>query len=148
MEITTASLLVDFNTIRCGNCKVALHDELAEKCPVCSATFDRIASNHVGLSQKLQMEREEAGVHSFKDVPKLLPGTTNHRPGDGEKELTTASLLVDFITIRCGNCKVALHDELAEKCPVCSASFDRIASNHVGLSQKLQMEREEAGLHF
>ena len=64
MEMTTASILVDLHTIRCGNCKVALHDELAEKCPVCSASFDRITSNHVGLADKLRKKREEAGIHS------------------------------------------------------------------------------------
>ena len=64
MEMTTASILVDLHTIRCGNCKVALHDEFAEKCPVCGASFDRISSNHVGLEDKLRKKREEAGLHS------------------------------------------------------------------------------------
>jgi len=64
MEMTTASILVDLRTIRCGKCKVALHDELAEKCPVCGASFDRISSNHVGLADKLRKRREEAGIHS------------------------------------------------------------------------------------
>ena len=64
MEMTTASILVDLHTIRCGNCKVALRDELAEKCPVCGASFDRISSNHIGLEDKLRKKREEAGLHS------------------------------------------------------------------------------------
>lgn len=34
MEMTTAPILVDLHTIRCGKCKVALHDELTDKCPV------------------------------------------------------------------------------------------------------------------
>ena len=63
MELTTASILVDFRTIRCGHCKVALKDELAEKCPVCGASFDRMTSNHVGLADKLRKKREEAGIH-------------------------------------------------------------------------------------
>ena len=62
--MTTASILVDLRTIHCGKCKVALHDELAEKCPVCGASFDRISSNHVGLADKLRKRREEAGIHS------------------------------------------------------------------------------------
>ncbi len=64
MEMTTASILVDLRTIRCGNCKVALQDELAEKCLVCGASFDRITSNHVGLADKLRKKREKAGIHS------------------------------------------------------------------------------------
>ncbi|MCH8840499.1 MAG: hypothetical protein IH831_07440 [Planctomycetes bacterium] len=64
MEMTTASILVDLRTIRCGNCKVALHDELAAECPVCGASFDRITSNHVGLADKLRKKREAAGIHS------------------------------------------------------------------------------------
>ena len=64
MEFKTASILVDLQTIRCGNCRVALHDELAEKCPVCGASFDRMTSNHVGLADKLRKKREEAGIHS------------------------------------------------------------------------------------
>ena len=64
MEMISASILVDLRTIRCGNCKVALHDEFAEKCSVCGASFDRITSNHVGLADKLRKKREEAGIHS------------------------------------------------------------------------------------
>ena len=64
MKMTTASMLVDLRTIRCGHCKVALHDELAEKRSVCGASFDRISSNHVGLADKLRKKREEAGIHS------------------------------------------------------------------------------------
>jgi hypothetical protein len=64
MERTTASMLVDLRTIRCGNCKVALNDDLAKECPVCGASFDRIASNHVGLADKLRTKREAAGIHT------------------------------------------------------------------------------------
>ena len=64
MKVTTTSILVDFRTFRCGHCKVALNDELAEKCPVCGAAFDRISSNHVGLADKLRKKREAAGIHS------------------------------------------------------------------------------------
>lgn len=60
--VTTASILVDFRVIRCSECKVALHDEMAKKCPVCGCTFDRVSSNHVGLASKLRARREEAGV--------------------------------------------------------------------------------------
>jgi hypothetical protein len=58
MEMTTTSILIDLRTIRCGNCKVALRDQLAEKCPVCGASFDRITSNHVGLADKLRKKRD------------------------------------------------------------------------------------------
>ena len=58
METTPASILADLRTIRCGNCKVALHDELAEKCLVCGASFDRITSNHVGLADRLRKKRD------------------------------------------------------------------------------------------
>jgi Zn finger protein HypA/HybF involved in hydrogenase expression len=60
--MTTASLLVDLRKMRCGNCKVAIQDELAMKCPACATTFDRIASNHAGLAVKLRKKRNEAGI--------------------------------------------------------------------------------------
>ena len=60
--VTTASILVDFRLIRCGACKVALHDELAKECPMCGCTFDRVSSNHVGLANRLLARREEAGI--------------------------------------------------------------------------------------
>ena len=62
--MTTTSILVDLHTTRCGKCKVALHDELAEKCPVCGASFDRFTSNHIGLADKLRKRRDEAGIRS------------------------------------------------------------------------------------
>ena len=62
MELATASIIVDLRTRRCSNCKIALRDELAEKCPACSASFDRISSNHVGLAIKLRKKREAAGI--------------------------------------------------------------------------------------
>ncbi len=68
--------------------------------------------------------------------------------GDDGTKLVTTSILVDLSTRRCNNCKVALRDELAEKCPVCGASFDRISSNHVGLADKLRKKREAAGMSF
>lgn len=56
-----ASIVVDLRSMRCGNCKVALRDELAAECPVCRAVFDRISSNHVGLAARLERRREAAG---------------------------------------------------------------------------------------
>jgi hypothetical protein len=56
----TASIVVDWRHLRCSNCKVALHDELAETCPACGAKFDSVTSNHVGLAEKLEREREAA----------------------------------------------------------------------------------------
>jgi hypothetical protein len=61
--LETATIVVDLRNIRCGNCKVALHDELAMNCPVCGAKFDSIISNHVGLAERLREKREAAGVH-------------------------------------------------------------------------------------
>ena len=58
----TASIVVDLRHTRCGNCKVALADELARECPVCGARFDRITSNHVGLAERLQRRRQAAGL--------------------------------------------------------------------------------------
>lgn len=58
----TSSIIVDLRQIRCGNCKVALQDELAMKCPACGAVFDAISSNHVGLADKLRNKRQEADV--------------------------------------------------------------------------------------
>lgn len=58
------SIVVDLRNIRCGSCKVALHDELAKVCPVCGAPFDSISSNHVGLADKLKRRRTAAGVVS------------------------------------------------------------------------------------
>ena len=57
-----ASIVVDFRHIRCGNCKVALQDELAIVCPVCGAEFDNISSNHVGLAAGLERRRVATGV--------------------------------------------------------------------------------------
>ncbi len=59
-----ATIVVDLRNSRCDQCKVALHDELATKCPVCGACFDAIVSNHVGLAARLQRKREQAGVRS------------------------------------------------------------------------------------
>lgn len=58
----TASIVVDLRNIRCGNCKVALHDELSTKCPACGAAFDSISSNHVGLADRLRKKRQDADV--------------------------------------------------------------------------------------
>ncbi len=60
--VTTAPILVDFRFMRCGSCKVALHDMLAKECPVCGCTFDRASSNHIGLAKKVSEQREEAGL--------------------------------------------------------------------------------------
>lgn len=58
----TASIIVDFRNARCANCKVLLRDDLQEKCDACGAVFDRVVSNHVGLAEKLQKKRDEAGI--------------------------------------------------------------------------------------
>ena len=60
--MATASIIVDMRTARCGNCKVALRDELATECPICIRKFDRISSNHAGLALKFRKKREQAGV--------------------------------------------------------------------------------------
>jgi hypothetical protein len=57
-----ASIIVDFRHIRCGNCKVALRDELATACRACGAEFDNIMSNHVGLAARFECQREASGV--------------------------------------------------------------------------------------
>ncbi len=57
-----AAIIADMRKLRCGNCKVALHDELTTNCPVCGATFRGVSSNHAGLTRKLQQKRENAGV--------------------------------------------------------------------------------------
>ncbi len=62
--MTTASIVIDLRNMRCGNCKVAISDSLAEQCPTCGAKFDRIASNHAGLADKLRRHRVDAGVRS------------------------------------------------------------------------------------
>jgi Zn finger protein HypA/HybF involved in hydrogenase expression len=60
--MSTASIIVDLRHVRCGNCKVALQDELAAACPTCGAEFDVISSNHVGLAGKLRKKRQDASV--------------------------------------------------------------------------------------
>jgi hypothetical protein len=57
-----ASIVVDRRHIRCSNCRVALHDDLAMACPVCRAEFDSITSNHVGMANGLERRRVAAGV--------------------------------------------------------------------------------------
>ena len=59
-----ASIIVDLRNLRCGNCKVSLHDELATACPVCGAPFDAVSSNHVGLADMLKLRRDAAGIGS------------------------------------------------------------------------------------
>jgi hypothetical protein len=62
MKSLVTSIVVDFRHVRCENCKVALHDELATLCPVCGAVFDSIMSNHAGLAARFERKREDAGV--------------------------------------------------------------------------------------
>lgn len=62
-----ASMVVDLRHIRCGNCKVAVQDELARTCPVCGATFTHVTSNHVGLADKLRKTRLAAGILDDQD---------------------------------------------------------------------------------
>jgi len=143
----TASMIVDFQYTRCGNCKVTIGDELAIECPTCGAAFDRVGSNHVGLAEKLLRTRREAGVEF---VVETQPIRETSQSADAEVEKTagdgvaTASLVVDFQNIRCGHCKVTVGDELAIDCPMCGATFDRVVSNHVGLAEKLQKTRSAA----
>jgi Zn finger protein HypA/HybF involved in hydrogenase expression len=56
------SIIVDMRTARCGNCKVALRDDMATECPVCHSRFDRISSNHAGLAKTFRARREHAGI--------------------------------------------------------------------------------------
>jgi predicted amidophosphoribosyltransferase len=58
------SIVVDLRNTRCGDCKVALHDDLATVCPVCGAPFDSVLSNHVGVAERLMRRRDAAGVTS------------------------------------------------------------------------------------
>jgi predicted nucleic acid-binding Zn-ribbon protein len=67
--MTTASIVVDLRNMRCGNCKVAITDALAEQCPTCGAKFDRIASNHAGLADKLRQQRDEAAFDCSNGSP-------------------------------------------------------------------------------
>jgi hypothetical protein len=60
----SASIVVDLRHLRCSNCKVALHDELATQCPVCDAIFTHVRSNHIGLAEKLERRRRAAGIAS------------------------------------------------------------------------------------
>ena len=63
-----------------------------------------------------------------------------------EREMHPAAIVVDLWRMRCGNCVVALRDELATVCPVCGAPFDSVSSNHVGLAEKLRNRRDAAGI--
>jgi len=54
----TAAIIADLRKLRCGHCKVLLHDLGAIACPACGATFHGISSNHSGLARKLQRERD------------------------------------------------------------------------------------------
>ncbi len=56
----TASLIVDLKATRCSACKMIIRDVTVAKCPHCSAVFDRVSSNHVGLADRVQKQREEA----------------------------------------------------------------------------------------
>ncbi|MCA9120685.1 MAG: hypothetical protein H6822_35740 [Planctomycetaceae bacterium] len=66
VQLQTASIIADMRTMRCDQCKVAIHDELATECAVCGARFDSIVSNHAGLAQKLYAKRAQAGVTRCK----------------------------------------------------------------------------------
>ena len=143
----TASMIVDIQYTRCGNCKVMIDDDLAIECPICGAAFDRVGSNHVGLAKKLLRTRREAGVEF---VVETQPKRETSQPVDAEVEKTagdevaTASIVVDFQNIRCGHCKVTVGNKLAIDCPTCGATFDRVVSNHIGLAKKLQKTRSTA----
>ena len=63
-DMKHASIVVDLRHIRCDNCKVAIHDELASECLVCEVKFDGIVSNHVGLAAELERRRERAGNYA------------------------------------------------------------------------------------
>ncbi|MBW3542649.1 MAG: hypothetical protein KY476_20490 [Planctomycetes bacterium] len=69
----TASLVVDLRHCRCGNCKVALGDELAERCPVCGAAFRGVSSNHAGLAKRLREKRLRADPHHARHLPSPTP---------------------------------------------------------------------------
>jgi hypothetical protein len=71
-----ASLIVDIHHVRCGNCKVRVDDRLAERCPTCGATFERVVSNHVGLADRLTRERSEHSRASVNVSP-TATGTSN-----------------------------------------------------------------------
>jgi hypothetical protein len=60
-------MIVDLRHIRCGNCKVALGDELVATCPVCGAAFTHVTSNHVGLAESLRKKRRSAGIFDDQD---------------------------------------------------------------------------------
>ncbi len=142
----TASLIVDLQKLRCGGCKVIIADELIEKCPTCGAIIDRIVSNHVGLSDRLQKKRAAAGI-----VFKPLNAGDNSKSAEADEAATaaepeeeTAQIVVDIQKSRCSGCKVVIPDELAESCPTCGLRFDRIVSNHVGLATRLQERRAAA----
>lgn len=88
--------------------------------------------------------------------PELAVSGEHERPGNifnqfmevqKERIMKVASIVVDFRHVRCSNCKVALHDELATECAICAARFDSITSNHVGLAERLHKKRRAAGVH-
>jgi len=52
-----APLIVKHHGVYCGQCKMAVSDQLAKKCPKCDSIFGSIGSNHVGLAEELIKER-------------------------------------------------------------------------------------------
>ena len=145
----TASLIVDISNIRCGNCKVTV-DELTQQCQMCGAIIDRIVSNHVGLARKLTKSRLDAGIEFLAEDLETVSDQPECDQADettvqtAAPEKLTAQIVVDFANLRCGGCKVAIQDDLADGCTVCGAIFDRVVSNHVGLAAKLERRRNEA----
>lgn len=72
--VKMATLIVDFNNIRCGSCKVLVQDEQAKFCTHCKVVFKGIDSNHVGLADKLRKIRgeKEEGHTSNGKYPELV----------------------------------------------------------------------------
>jgi hypothetical protein len=95
----TASIIVDLHSMRCGNCKVAIADQLAISCPTCGAVFDRIVSNHVGLAAKLQEIRKAIGPPVYRVISeRLLTGLSELLNADGTRSGTAANAIAAILS--------------------------------------------------
>lgn len=129
-----------------GMCLLDMHEMLVDQKIVPNPEFADSVYRWCHIVEDSTCENQhEDWVHKFLETEKVVLDAMKS-PAEKEKSrngmMRTASILIDFNNTRCGACK-NLVDELATECKICNTKFDRVASNHVGLADKLRKKRGE-----